>query len=116
MGCTKNPASAGWLDCLICGQGSGGTPDSGKALLRSRPRPKLPATTGQRAVTRESASCRNQLLIVYSAAESGLAAETLFQTTFGCYFWLVGDLAVRAGNVAKRSLQELLCPRKFHRS
>ena len=56
-------------------QGSGGTPDSGKAVLRSRLRPKLPATTRQRAVTRESACCRNHLPTVYSATESDLAAR-----------------------------------------
>ena len=60
------------------GQGSGGTPDSGKAVLRSRLRPKLPATADQRAETRESAGCRNRLLTGYSAPESDLAAETLF--------------------------------------
>jgi hypothetical protein len=32
------------------GQGSGEAPDSGEAILRSRGRPKLPATAGQGAV------------------------------------------------------------------
>src|ERR1700678_2332016 len=41
-------------------------------------RPKLPAPAGHGAVTRESAGCRNRLLTGYRAAESDLAAETLF--------------------------------------
>ena len=49
-----------------------------EAVLRSRLRPKLPATADQRAVTREPAGCRNRLLIGYSTREIELAAETLF--------------------------------------
>jgi hypothetical protein len=59
-------------------QGSGVTPDSGKAVLRSRLRPKLPATAGQPAVARDAAGCRNHLLTGYSARKLDLAAETHF--------------------------------------
>jgi len=39
-----------WLVLVILGQGSSEAPDSGEAILRSRGRPKLPATAGQGAV------------------------------------------------------------------
>ena len=38
------------LVLVILGQGSSEAPDSGEAILRSRGRPKLPATAGQGAV------------------------------------------------------------------
>jgi hypothetical protein len=50
-GSIKNPAAAGWLNDLICGQGSGVTPDSCEAILRSRQRPnyrQLPTSERRR--------------------------------------------------------------------
>jgi hypothetical protein len=75
--------------CLIFGQGSGVTPDSGKAVLRSHLRPKLPATAGQPAVARDAAGCRNHLLTGYSARKLDLAIETHFlsrRLSFRGYF------------------------------
>src|SRR5579859_3718144 len=50
--CDKGGAGAAagepWRLLVVFGQGSGVVPDSGEAILRSRSRPKLPATAGQR--------------------------------------------------------------------
>jgi len=54
-----------WM--VILRQGSGVPPDSDKTVLRSRLRPKLLATAGQRATTRASACCRNRLLTGFDA-------------------------------------------------
>ena len=74
--CIKNPAAAG-LDCLICDRDRVGHRTALK-LPFARCRPKLPATAGQPAGTRESAGCRNRLLTGYRALESDSAAETPF--------------------------------------
>ena len=111
----QGAAAAGCLDCSIC--------DRDRARYRTAvncpslaPRPKLPAPAGQRAVTRESAGCRNHLLTGYSARESDLAAETLFlgqRLSFRRLLFLDWRPGGRGSQCRQGKLAGLLCPGEF---
>jgi hypothetical protein len=76
-GWIKKSRRGGMLEVLNLGQGSGVSPDSVEAVLRSR----LGQTAGNCRLAswrREPACCRNRLLTGYNDPESGPAAETLF--------------------------------------
>ena len=88
--CNKNPAAAGCLGCLLCDRDLV-RHRTAVTVLRSRFRPKLPATAVQRAVTRESAGCRDHLPIGYRAWEGNFAFQTFCASAgygFGGYYWL----------------------------
>ena len=86
----------GWWVLVIFRQGSSEAPDSGKAILRSRGRPKLPATAGQARLREEPPPADIFYPKKYSFSEFDVRGEDAF---FGReyppkgYFGLVGALA-----------------------